>query len=138
MFSFLHPKYKFKEDFTVKLCNNYDSFYESFKNKIPCKNYENLVFKKGNVFEANKNVDNQNQNIIFGQAKNIPFEVPLSVLEKVDDSTPITDIIQGDPEVNKAKKQALIDAYDKKVKIIFIAPTIIVLAVVWIYGFKKL
>jgi hypothetical protein len=62
------------------------------------------VFKKGNVFEATTNINNKDPNIIFGFAKMTPFEVPLNVLEKVDDSTPITDIIQGDPLVNKAKK----------------------------------
>ena len=101
MVSIPHPKYKFKEDFTAKLCKD---FIESFTNKTPCKSYEDLVFKKGNVFEATTNINNKDTNIIFGFAKMTPFEVPLNVLEKVDDSTPITDIIQGDPLVNKAKK----------------------------------
>ena len=48
MVSIPHPKYKFKEDFTAKLCKN---FIESFTTKTPCKSYEDLVFKKGNVFE---------------------------------------------------------------------------------------
>jgi hypothetical protein len=135
MVSIPHPKYKFKQDFTAKLCTN---FYESYSTKKPCNSYEDLVFKKGNVFEANINVDNKNPNIIFGFAKMTPFEVPLNVLEKVDDSTPITDIIQGDPEVNKAKKQAVIDAEEKRVKMMFIIPTFIILAVVWVYGIKKL
>jgi hypothetical protein len=129
------PKYKFKEDFTAKLCIDYA---ESYTNKTPCKSYEDLVFKRGNVLEANINVNNKNPNIIFGFAKMTPFEVPLNVLEKVDDSTPITDIVQGDPEVNKAKKQAVIDAEEKRVKMMFIVPTILILAVVWIYGIKKL
>lgn len=135
MISITHPKYKFKEDFTAKLCNNY---IESITSKIPCKSYEGLVFKKGNVFESNLNVNNVNPNIIFGMAKMIPFEIPLNVLEKVDDLTPITDIVQGDPLVNKAKKQAIIDAEEKRVKMMFIVPTMIILAVVWIYGIKKL
>jgi hypothetical protein len=135
MVSIPHPKYKFKEDFTAKLCNN---FIESFTTKTPCKSYEDLVFKKGNVFEATTNINNKDPNIIFGFAKMTPFEVPLNVLEKVDDSTPITDIIQGDPLVNKAKKQAVIDAEEKKVKMMFIVPTIAILAIVWIYGIKKL
>lgn len=101
MISVPHPKYKFKEDFTAKLCTN---FIESFTTKTPCKSYEDLAFKKGNVFEATTNINNKDPNIIFGFAKMTPFEVPLNVLEKVDDSTPITDIIQGDPLVNKAKK----------------------------------
>ena len=96
------------------------------------------MFKKGNVFEANLNVNNKNPNIIFGYAKMTPFEVPLSILEKVDDSTEITDVVQGDPRVNKAKKQAIIDAEEKKVKMMFIVPTICILAVVWIFGIKKL
>ncbi len=135
MVSIPHPKYKFKEDFTAKLCSN---FIESYTNKTPCKSYEDLVFKKGNVFEATTNINNKDPNIIFGFAKMTPFEVPLKVLEKVDDSTAITDIIQGDPRVNKAKKQAIIDAEEKKVKMMFIAPTIAILAIVWIYGIKKL
>jgi hypothetical protein len=135
MVSIPHPKYKFKEDFTAKLCKD---FIESFTNKTPCKSYEDLVFKKGNVFEATTNINNKDPNIIFGFAKMTPFEVPLNVLEKVDDSTPITDIIQGDPLVNKAKKQAVIDAEEKKVKMMFIVPTIAILAIVWIYGIKKL
>ena len=130
-----HPKYKFKEDFTAKLCRN---FIESFTNKTPCKSYEDLLFKKGNVFEAVKNVNITDPNIIVGMAKMTPFEVPLRVLEKVDDSTPITDIIQGDPLVNKAKKQAIVDAEEKKVKMKFIIPTMIILAIIWIYGIKKL
>lgn len=135
MVSVPHPKYKFKEDFTAKLCSN---FLESFTTKTPCKFYEDLAFKKGNVFEATVNVNNTDSNKIFGLAKMTPFEVPLKFLEKVDDSTPITDIIQGDPLVNKAKKEAVIDAEEKKVKIMFIVPTIIILAVVWTYGIKKL
>lgn len=135
MVSIPHPKYKFKQDFTAKLCTNY---LESYANKTPCKIYEDLVFKKGNVFEANINTPNKDPNIIFGYAKMTPFEVPLNVLEKVDDSTPITDVVQGDPEVNKAIKQAIIDAEEKRVKMMFIVPTILILAVVWIYGIKKL
>jgi hypothetical protein len=135
MFSIPRPKYKFKEDFIAQLCNNY---IESYTTKTPCKSYEDLAFKKGNVFEATTNISNTNPNIVFGFAKMSPFEVPLSVLEKVDDSTPITDIIQGDPLVNKAKKEAVIDAEEKKVKMMFIIPTVIVLAIVWIYGIKKL
>ena len=135
MISFPHPKYKFKEDFTAKLCTN---FIESFTTKKPCKSYEDLVFKKGNVFEAVKNVNNTDPNKIFGFAKMIPFEVPLNVLEKVDDSTEITDVVQGDPRVNKAKKQAVIDTEEKKVKMMFIVPTMAILAIVWIYGIKKL
>jgi len=135
MVSIPRPKYRFKEDFTAKLCKD---FIESFTKKIPCKSYEDLVFKKGNVFEANINVANTNPNIIFGFAKMTPFEVPLSILEKVDDSTPITDVVQGDPLVNKAKKEAEIDAEEKKVKMMFIVPTMVILAIVWIYGIKKL
>ncbi len=135
MVSVPHPKYKFKEDFTSKLCSN---FIESFTTKTPCKSYEDLVFKKGNVFEAVKNVNVTNPNIIVGLAKMTPFEVPLSILEKVADSTEITDIVQGDPRVNKVKKQAVIDAEEKKVKMMFIVPTIVILSVVWIFGIKKL
>jgi len=135
MVSIPHPKYKFKEDFTAKLCRN---FIESFTNKTPCKSYEDLLFKKGNVFEAVKNVNITDPNIIVGMAKMTPFEVPLRVLEKVDDSTPITDIIQGDPLVNKAKKEAEIDAEEKKIKMKFIIPTMIILAIIWVYGIKKL
>jgi len=135
MVSVPHPKYKFKEDFTAKLCTNY---IESYTTKTPCKSYEDLVFKKGNVFEAVKNINITDPNVIVGLAKMTPFQVPLNVLEKVDDSTPITDIIQGDPLVNKAKKQAETDAEEKKVKMMFIVPTIAILAIVWIYGIKKL
>ena len=130
-----NPKYKFKEDFIAKLCTNQ---IESYTNKTPCKSYEDLVFKRGNVFEAVINTNFTDPTKIIGSAKMTPFEVPLNVLEKVDDSTPITDIIQGDPEVNKAKKQAIIDAEEKRVKMMFIVPTILILAVVWIYGIKKL
>jgi len=135
MVSIPRPKYRFKEDFTAKLCKD---FIESFTKKIPCKSYEDLVFKKGNVFEATTNINNKDPNIIFGFAKMTPFEVPLNVLEKVDDSTPITDVVQGDPLVNKAKKEAEIDAEEKKVKMMFIVPTMVILAIVWIYGIKKL
>jgi len=96
------------------------------------------VYKKGNVFESNININNKDPNVIFGFAKMTPFEVPLSVLEKVDDSTPITEVVQGDPLVNKAKKQAVIDEEEKRVKMMFIVPTIAILAIVWIYGIKKL
>lgn len=135
MVSVPHPKYKFKEDFTAKLCNNY---IESFTTKTPCKSYEDLVFKKGNVFEAVKNVNITDPNVIVGLAKMTPFQVPLNILEKVDDSISITDVVQGDPEVNKANKQKVIDAEEKKVKMIFIVPTILILAIVWIYGIRKL
>jgi hypothetical protein len=135
MFSVPLPKYKFKQDFTAKLCSNY---LESYTTKKPCKSYEDLVFKKGNVFESTINVNNKDSNIIFGFAKMTPFEVPLNVLEKVDNSTPITDIIQGDPLVNKAKKQATIDEEEKKVKMMFIIPTTALLAIIWIYGLNKL
>ena len=135
MFSIPHPKYKFKQDFTAKLCVD---FLESITTKKPCKSYEDLVFKKGNVFEAVKNINNTDPNKIFGMAKMRPFEIPLNVLEKVDDSTPITDIIQGDPEVNKIKKQEAIYKEDKKTKMMFIIPTIVILSLVWIYGIKKL
>ena len=47
MFLVPNPKYKFKEDFTAKLCSN---FIKSFTTKKPCKSYEDLVFIKGNVF----------------------------------------------------------------------------------------
>ena len=135
MFSIPRPKYKFKQDFTAKLCKD---FIESFTNKTPCKSYEDLVFKKGNVFEANINVNNKDPNIIFGFAKMTPFEVPLNVLEKVDDSTPITDVVQGDPEVNKKNKREAIYKEEKKIKMMFIIPTIVILSVIWIYGIKKL
>jgi hypothetical protein len=135
MVSVPHPKYRFKQDFTTKLCSNYLEIYAT---KTPCKSYEDLVFKKGDVFEAVKNVDITDPNVIVGSAKMTPFQVPISILEKVDDSTEITDIIQGDPRVNKAKKQAIINAEEKKVKMMFIMPTIVILAVVWIYGIKKL
>jgi hypothetical protein len=102
MISVPHPKYKFKEDFIAKLCSNY---IDSYTAKTPCKSYEDLVFKKGNVFEAVKNINNTDPNVIVGLAKMTSFEVPLNVLEKVDDSTPITDIIQGDPLANKAKNK---------------------------------
>ena len=135
MVSVPHPKYKFKEDFTAKLCTNY---IESFTTKTPCKSYEALVFKKGDVFEAVKNVYITDPNVIVGSAKMTPFQIPINILDKVDDSTEITDVIQGDPKVNKAKKQAVNDAEEKKVKMMFIMPTIAILAVVWIYGIKKL
>jgi hypothetical protein len=135
MVSVPHPKYRFKQDFTTKLCSNYLEIYAT---KTPCKSYEDLVFKKGDVFEAVKNVDITDPNVIVGSAKMTPFQVPISILEKVDDSTEITDVIQGDPKVNKAKKQAVINAEEKKVKMMFIMPTIVILAVVWIYGIKKL
>lgn len=134
MVSNANPKYKFKEDFIAKLCNNY---IESYTNKTPCKSYEDLVFKRGNVFES-VNSNNPDKSKVVGWAKMIPFEVPLNILEKVDSSTPITDVVQGDPEVNKAKKQAIIDAEEKRVKMMFIIPTIVILAVVWLYGIKKL
>ena len=135
MVSINRPKYKFKEDFTAKLCID---FIESYTTKTPCKSYEDLVFKKGNVFEATVNVNNTDPNKIFGFAKMTPFEVPLSVLDKVDDSTLITDVIQGDPLVNKEKKQVIKDEDEKRVKMMFIVPTIAILAIVWIYGIKKL
>ena len=130
-----YPKYKFKEYFTAKLCKN---FLESVTSKKPCKSYEDLVFKKGNVFESTISKNNTDPNIIIGFAKMTPFEVPLRVLEKVDSYTPITDVNQGDPVVNQAKKQEVIEAEEKKVKTMFVIPTIIILAVVWIYGIKKL
>lgn len=135
MFSTSRPKYKFKEDFTAKLCIDYA---ESYANKTPCKSYEDLVFKRGSVFETFVNNINTDPTKVVGLAKMTPFIVPLNVLEKVDDSTPITDVIQGDPEENKAKKQAIIDAEEKRVKMMFIVPTILILAVVWVYGIKKL
>ena len=113
MVSIPHPKYKFKQDFTAKLCTNY---LESYTNKTPCKVYEDLVFKKGSVFETFVNNINTDPTKVVGLAKMTPFIVPLNVLEKVDDSTPITDVIQGDPEVNKAIKQAKIDKEEKKIK----------------------
>lgn len=130
-----HPKYKFKEDFIAKLCTNQ---IESYTNKTPCKSYEDLVFKRGSVFETFVNNINTDPTKVVGLAKMTPFVVPLNILEKVDDSTPITDVVQGDPEVNKAKKQAIIDAEEKRVKMMFIIPTILILAVVWVYGIKKL
>lgn len=135
MTSLQYPKYRFKESFTAKLCTN---FIESFTTKTPCKSYEDLVFKKGDVFESTINVNNTNPNKIFGMAKMTPFEVPLNILEKVDYSTEITDVVQGDPKVNKLKKEALIDTEEKKIKMMFIIPTIAILAIVWIYGIKKL
>jgi hypothetical protein len=135
MVSNANPKYKFKEDFIAKLCNNY---MESYTNKTPCKSYEDLVFKRGNVFQTFVNNINTDPTKVVGLAKMIPFVVPLNILEKVDNSTPITDVIQGDPEVNKAKKQAIIDAEEKRVKMMFVIPTILILAVVWVYGIKKL
>jgi hypothetical protein len=135
MVSVPHPKYKFKEDFTAKLCTNY---LESYTNKTPCKSYEDLVFKKGDVFEAVKNINITDPNVIVGLAKMTPFQVPLSILDKVDDSTPITDVVQGNPEVVKAQKQAVADEEEKRVKMMFIMPTIAILAIVWIYGLKKL
>lgn len=135
MVSVPHPKYRFKEDFTAKLCTNY---LESYTNKTPCKSYEDLVFKKGNVFEAVKNVNITDPNVVVGLAKMTPFQVPLNILEKVDDSTPITDVVQGNPEEVKAKKQAIADEEEKRVKMMFIMPTIAILAIVWIYGLKKL
>ena len=135
MFSIPHPKYKFKEDFTTKLCTNY---LESYANKTPCKFYEDLVFKKGDVFEAVTNTDITDPNVVVGSAKMTPFQVPLKILDKVDDSTQITDVIQGDPKVNKAIKEAENDKKEKDIKMMFILPTIVILAVVWIYGIKKL
>lgn len=135
MFSLPRPKYKFKEDFTVKLCTN---FYESLSTKKPCKFYEDLVFKRGDIFESNLNTPNKDKNLVAGFAKMTPFYVPLNILEKVDDSTPITDVVQGNPEDNRAKKQSIIDKEEKHVKMMFIIPTIVILAVVWIYGIKKL
>jgi hypothetical protein len=130
-----NPKYKFKEDFIAKLCTNQ---IESYTNKTPCKSYEDLVFKRGSVFETFVNNINTDPTKVVGLAKMTPFVVPLNILERVDNSTPITDVIQGDPEVNKAKKQAIIDAEEKRVKMMFIIPTILILAVVWVYGIKKL
>lgn len=135
MVSIPRPKYRFKEDFTAKLCANY---LESFTNKTPCKFYEDLVFKKGNVFEAVKNVNITDPNVVVGLAKMTPFQVPLNILEKADDSTPITDVVQGNPEDVKAQKQAIADEEEKRVKIMFIMPTIAILAIVWMYGLKKL
>jgi hypothetical protein len=130
-----NPKYKFKEDFIAKLCTNQ---IESYTNKTPCKSYEDLVFKRGSVFETFVNNINTDPTKVVGLAKMTPFIVPLNILERVDNSTPITDVIQGDPEVNKAKKQGIIDAEEKRVKMMFIIPTILILAVVWVYGIKKL
>ena len=135
MVSVPHPKYKFKEDFTAKLCTNY---LESYINKTPCKFYEDLVFKKGNVFEAVKNVNITDPNVVVGLAKMTPFQIPLNILEKVDDSTPITDVVQGNPEEVKAIKEAIKEEEEKKVKMMFIVPTMVILAVVWIYGLRKL
>jgi hypothetical protein len=135
MVSVPHPKYKFKEDFTAKLCTNY---LESYTNKTPCKSYEDLVFKKGNVFEAVKNVNITDPNVVVGLAKMTPFQIPLNILEKVDDSTPITDVVQGNPEEVKAIKEAIKEEEEKKVKMMFIVPTMVILAVVWIYGLRKL
>lgn len=135
MVSVQYPKYRFKQDFTAKLCTN---FIESFTTKTPCKSYEDLVFKKGDVFESVINVKNTDPNKIFGMAKMTPFDVPLNILDKVDSSTEITDVIQGDPKVNKLKKEAVIDTEEKRIKMMFIIPTIAILAVVWVYGIKKL
>ena len=122
MVSVPHPKYKFKEDFTAKLCTNY---LESYINKTPCKSYEDLVFKKGNVFEAVKNVNITDPNVVVGLAKMTPFQIPLNILEKVDDSTPITDVVQGNPEEIKAIKEAIKEEEEKKVKMMFIVPTMV-------------
>jgi hypothetical protein len=135
MFSVSNPKYKFKEDFIAKLCTN---FIESYTTKTPCKSYEDLVFKKGDVMESVKNVNIVNPDIISGFAKMTPFQVPLSVLEKVDDSIPITDVVQGNPDVVKAQKKNVADTEEKRVKMMFIVPTIAILAIIWIYGIKKL
>ena len=97
-----------------------------------------MVFKKGNVFEAVKNVNITDPNVVVGLAKMTPFQIPLNILDKVDDSTPITDVVQGDPEVIKAQKEAIAEEKDKKTKMMFIVPTIVILAVVWIYGLRKL
>lgn len=128
-------KYKFKEDFIAKLCVNY---LESYTTKTPCKSYEDLAFKKGDVFEAVTNINIVNPNVIVGLAKMIPFQVPITILDKTDDSAQITDVIQGSPIDNQKKAQALADSEEKKVKMIFIVPTIVILAVVWIYGIKNL
>jgi hypothetical protein len=40
--------------------------------------------------------------------------------------------------VVKAQKQAVADEEEKRVKMMFIMPTIAILAIVWIYGLKKL
>jgi hypothetical protein len=135
MFSVPNPKYRFKQDFVAKLCTN---FLESFTTKKPCKSYEDLVFKKGDVMEAVKNINITDPNIISGFAKMTPFQVPLNVLEKVDDSTPITDVVQGNPEVVKAQKKAIADQEEKRTKMMFIVPTVVILAIVWIYGIKEL
>lgn len=135
MVSVPHPKYKFKQDFTTKLCTNY---IESYTTKTPCKSYEDLVFKKGDVFEAVKNVNLTDPNVIVGLVKMTPFQIPLNILDKVDDLTEITDVVQGNPEVVKSQKQAVVDKEEKRVKMMFIIPTIAILAIVWIYGIKKL
>ena len=128
-------KYKFKEDFIAKLCVNY---LESYTTKTPCKSYEDLVFKKGDVFEAVTNINIVNPNVIVGLAKMIPFQVPITILDKTDDSAQITDVIQGSSIDSQKKAQVLADSEEKKVKMMFIVPTIVILAVVWIYGIKNL
>ena len=128
-------KYKFKEDFIAKLCVNY---LESYTTKTPCKSSEDLVFKKGDVFEAFTNINIVNPNVIVGLAKMIPFQVPITILDKTDDSAQITDVIQGSSIDSQKKAQVLADSEEKKVKMMFIVPTIVILAVVWIYGIKNL
>jgi hypothetical protein len=96
------------------------------------------VFKKGDVFESTVNVNNTDPNKIFGLASMTPFEVPLRILDKVDSSIEITDVVQGDPKTNQLKKEEVINTEEKKVKMMFIIPTIVILAVVFIYGIKKL
>lgn len=125
-----HPKYRFKSDYTTRLCSNYL--------QVPCKDYEDLAFKKGNVFEASASI-NPKPNIIYGIAKMSPFEVPLSVLEKVPDDTPVTAMFEKLSTANKLKQNQQIDE-DKlrKIKKIFIIPTVLALGVIWIYGLKKL
>jgi hypothetical protein len=135
MVSVQYPKYRFKQDFTAKLCNN---FIESFTTKTPCKSYRDLVFKKGDVFESTVNVNNTDPNKIFGLASMTPFEVPLRILDKVDSSIEITDVVKGDTKANQIKKEAVIATEEKNNKMMFIIPTIVILAVVWIYGIKKL
>jgi len=128
--SMFSTKYKFKEDFKFKLCTDFESLIK----ETDCSFYENFIFKKGDVFEA---VNNTNVDPIFkvGFAKNMPFKVPLNILEKVSDLTPITDIIEV-PIL--AKKTFEANKKNKNVKKMFILPTVLVLVVIWVFGLKKL
>ena len=130
MFFYPHPKYKFKQDYTAKFCSN---FLEN-----PCTKYQDLAFKKGDVFEATSKI-NPDPLLVYGLAKMSSFSVPINVLEKVSDETPVTEMF---PEISTkniiAQNKILEEIEEKTIKKMFLVPTVIILALVWIYGLKKL